>query len=71
VLSFGGLKELSAIQQALVFGLLLVSILTIYYVDISWTFKLGIGVLTFALIFLVISATALLRQQKEIRKAQS
>jgi hypothetical protein len=70
-LSFGGLKELSAIQQALVFGLLLVSILTIYYVDISWTFKLGIGVLTFALIFLVISATALLRQQKEIRKAQS
>jgi len=70
-LSFGGLKELSAIQQALVFGLLLVSILTIYYVDISWTFKLGIGVLTFALIFLVISATALLRQQKEMRKAQS
>jgi hypothetical protein len=70
-LSFGGLKELSAIQQALVFGLLLVSILTIYYVDISWTFKLGIGVLTFALIFLVVSATALLRQQKEIRKAQS
>jgi len=70
-LSFGGLKELSAIQQALVFGLLLLSILTIYYVDISWTFKLGIGVLTFALIFLVISATALLRQQKEMRKAQS
>jgi len=70
-LSFGGLKELSAIQQALVFGLLLFSILTIYYVDISWTFKLGIGVLTFALIFLVISATALLRQQKEMRKAQS
>jgi len=70
-LSFGGLKELSGIQQALVLGLLLVSILTIYYVDISWTFKLGIGVLTFALIFLVVSATALLRQQSEMRKAQT
>jgi len=50
---------------------MLVFVLTMFYVDISWTYKLGIGILTFAVIFLVVSAASILRQQKEMREAQA
>jgi len=70
-LSFGNLKVLNGIQEALVLGLMLIFVLTIYYVDISWTYKLGIGILTFTVIFLAVSAATILRQQREMRKAQA
>jgi len=70
-LSFGNLKVLNGIQEALVLGLMLIFVLTIYYVDISWTYKLGIGILTFTIIFLAVSAASILRQQREMRKAQA
>jgi hypothetical protein len=70
-LSFGNLKVLNGIQEALVLGLMMIFVLTIYYVDISWTYKLGIGILTFTVIFLAVSAATILRQQREMRKAQA
>jgi hypothetical protein len=70
-LSFGNLKVLNGIQEILVLGLMLVFVLTIFYVDISWTYKLGIGILTFAIIFLAVSAASILKQQREMREAQA
>jgi hypothetical protein len=70
-LSFGSLKVLGGIQEVLVLGLMIVFVLTIFYVDISWTYKLGIGILTFAIIFLAVTAASILMLQREIKKNQA
>jgi hypothetical protein len=65
------MKIFSGIQEALVFALMLVSMLVLFYVDIDWTFKIGIAVIVFTIIFLSTLAAALLRQQREIKQAQA
>jgi hypothetical protein len=70
-MSFGNLsKVFSGIEEALVLALMLVTMLAIFYADIDFTYKIGIAVFSFAVIFLATLATAILRQQKELRQQQ-
>jgi 4-hydroxybenzoate polyprenyltransferase len=65
-MSFGNsLKMFSGIQQALILALMMVSVFSLFYIDIDLTYKIGIGVFAFTVIFLMTLATQILRQQKE------
>ena len=64
------MKTFSGIQEVLVLALMMVSIFALFYFDIDFTYKIGIAVLVFAVIFLVTLETQILRQQKEIKKSQ-
>jgi len=64
------MKVFSGVQEALVLALMLVFILVLFYVNIDFSYKIFIGVIVFATIFLAILATTLMAQQKEIRRAQ-
>jgi len=70
-LSLGNLKVFSGIQEALVLALMLVSMFVLFYVDIDWIFKIGIAVIVFTIIFLATLAAALLRQQRDLKQAQT
>ena len=65
------MKVFSGVQEALVLALMLVTILALFYVNMDITYKIGIAVIAFAIIFLATLAAALLRQQKEIKQAQT
>lgn len=65
------MKVFSGIQEALVLALMLVTILTLFYVNIDMIYKIGIAAMVFAIIFLATLATTLLRQQREIRQAKA
>jgi hypothetical protein len=64
------MKVFSGVQEALVLALMLVFILVLFYVNIDFSYKIFIGVIVFASIFLAILATTLMAQQREIRRAQ-
>jgi len=70
-LSFGSLKVFNGIQEALVLGLMLVSVLALFYVDMDISYKIGIAVIVFTIIFLATLAATLLRQQREIKQAKA
>jgi hypothetical protein len=65
------MKIFNGIQEALVLALMLVTVLTLFYVNIDITYKIGIAVIVFTIIFLATLAATLLRQQREIRQAQA
>ena len=69
-LSFGNMKVFNGVQEALVLALMLVSMFVLFYIEIDWTFKIGIAVIVFAIIFLSTLAAALLRQQRELKQAR-
>jgi len=60
-----GLKNLSAVQEILVLALMLVSVFAIFYSDMELTYKIGIAVLVFSVIFLASLASQVLKQEKE------
>jgi hypothetical protein len=60
-----GLKSLSGVQEILVLALMLVSVFAIFYSDIELTYKIGIAVLVFSVIFLASLAIQVLKQEKE------
>ena len=65
------MKVFNGVQEALILALMLVSVLALFYVDMDITYKIGIAVIVFAIIFLATLAATLLRQQREIRRAQA
>jgi hypothetical protein len=68
-MSFGNaLKNFGVVQEALILALMLVSIFALFYVDMDITYKIGIAVLVFAIVFLATLASSILRQEKETRK---
>ncbi len=70
-MSFGNaLKMFNSIQEVLVLALMMVSVFALFYFDMDITYKIGIAVLVFSVIFLFTLATQILRQQKEIKKSQ-
>jgi hypothetical protein len=70
-LSFGNLnKVFGTIQEALVLALMLVTMLALFYADIDFSYKIGIAIFAFALVFLATIATSILQQQRELRKKQ-
>jgi len=69
--SFGNaLKGLGIVQEALIIGVMIVSIFSILYFDFDWKVKIGIIAIAFALLMLTSLASQLLNIQKEIAKAQ-
>jgi hypothetical protein len=70
-LSFGSMKVFNGIQEALVLALMLVTVLTLFYVNIDITYKIGIAAIVFTIIFLATLAATLLRQQREIKQPQA
>jgi hypothetical protein len=69
-MSFGNtLKNFGVVQEALMLALMLVSMVVLFYVDIDFSFKLGIIVLVFAVIFLATLANQRLREEAQARKA--
>jgi hypothetical protein len=64
-----GLKNLSGAQEILVLALMLVSVFAIFYSDMELTYKIGIAVLAFSVIFLTTLASQVLKQEKENRQA--
>ncbi len=69
-MSFGNLKVFNTIEEALILALMLVTVMVLFYVDLDLTFKIGIAAFAFAVIFLSTLASAMLRQQKEMRENQ-
>jgi hypothetical protein len=68
-MSFGNtFKNFGVVQEALMLALMLVSMVVLFYVDIDFSFKLGIIVLVFAVIFLATLANQRLREEAEARK---
>ena len=65
------MKVFNGLQEALVLALMLVTVLTLFYVNIDITYKIGIAAIVFTIIFLATLAATLLRQQREIRQAQA
>ncbi len=62
---------LSGVQEVLSLVLMIVAMMAVIYLpDIDLMVRVGIAVFAFAVIMLVNLATALLKQQKEIRERQ-
>ncbi len=53
------------VQEALTLALMLIFIIVVLYLNIDITYKIGIGALTFGVIFLTGLANQALKQQKE------
>jgi hypothetical protein len=63
-----GLKNLSGVQEILVLALMLVSVFAIFYSDMEFTYKIGIAVLAFSVVFLTTLASQMLKQEKKDRQ---
>jgi hypothetical protein len=61
-------RVFSGIQEVLVLALMMISVFALIYVEMDITYKIGIAVLAFTIIFLATLATQILRQQKEALK---
>jgi hypothetical protein len=59
---------MDSIQEVLVLGLMLVFIFAVMYSSMSWTYKIGIGMLVVTLVFVATIANQALRQQREEEK---
>jgi hypothetical protein len=70
-MSFGNLKVFSGVQEALVLALMLVFFFVLFYVDLNVIYKISIAVIVFTIMFLATLAAGLLRQQRELRRAQA
>jgi hypothetical protein len=71
MLSFGSsLKSLGIVQEALILGLMLVTMLALFYFDFDWSLKIGIAILSFSIVMLASIASQLLNIQKEAAKAR-
>jgi hypothetical protein len=69
--SFGdSLKSLGFVQEALILGVMVVSIFSLLYFDFDWKVKVGITAIAIALLMLTSIASQLLKIQKETIKAQ-
>ena len=61
---------LNGVQEIFVLALMVVLVFAVTYADIDFTYKIGIAVMVFAIIFLTSMASQAMKQQKE-RKAAS
>ena len=56
------------LQEVLVIALMLVFVVAFFYTNLEFSYKLGIGVLVFTIIFLTTLASQVLKQQEEESK---
>jgi low affinity Fe/Cu permease len=59
---------LNRVQEALVIALMVVFIFAVTYSDMEFTYKIGIAVLVFTIIFLISMASQAMKQQEEQKK---
>ncbi len=59
---------LDSVQEVLVLALMIVFIFAVLYSNIEFTYKVGIAVLVFSVIFLASLASQMLKQEKEKRR---
>jgi hypothetical protein len=59
---------LNRVQEVLVLALMLVFVFAVLYSDIELTYKIGIAVLVFSIIFLTSMAGQVLKQEEEKRR---
>jgi hypothetical protein len=59
---------LNRVQEVLVLALMIVLVFAVTYSDIEFTYKIGIAVLVFTIIFLVSMASQAMKQQEEQKK---
>ncbi|MCL2690722.1 MAG: hypothetical protein FWE56_00485 [Candidatus Bathyarchaeota archaeon] len=65
-MSFGNaLKGFGTVQELIVLGLMVVTLIALLYFDFDLMLKIGIAVLAFTMILLVNVASQLLNMQKE------
>ena len=70
-MSFGdSLKSLGIVQEALILGVMIVTMFSLLYFDFDWKVKVGITVIAIALLMLTSVASQLLNIQKAIAKAK-
>jgi len=69
-MSFGNLKVFSGIQEALILALNARYRLALFYVEMDVIYKVTLGVFAFTIIFLATLASAILKQQKELKENQ-
>jgi len=70
-LSFGSTTRVfGTVQEALVLALTLITVLALFALDIDFSYKIGIAIFAFAVIFLASLANVIIQQQKELRKQQ-
>ncbi len=65
------MKVFSGVQEALILGLMLVTVLALFYADIAFEYKIAIGAVAFVIIFLATLAASILQQQREMIKKQA
>jgi len=59
---------LDRVQEVLVLALMIVFIFAVLYSNIDFTYKIGIAVLVFSVIFLATMANQMLKQEKEKKR---
>jgi len=62
---------LNSVQEILVLALMLVFVFAVFYSNIELTYKIGIAVLVFSIIFLTGVAGQAMKQEEEKRRLQS
>jgi uncharacterized paraquat-inducible protein A len=71
-LSFGNLnKAFGTIQEALIIALMVITMITLVYVNIDFSYKVGIAIFAFAIVVLATLANAMLQAQRELKKQQA
>ena len=69
-MSFGNLQKVySGVQEVMVIAVMFASIFALFYLN-DIVYKVSIVALGFSVIFLTTLATAILRQQRDAKKAQ-
>ncbi len=59
---------LDKVQEVLILALMLVFVVAVVYAKIDFTYKIGIGILVFSVLFLTTLANQVLKQQEEQNK---
>jgi hypothetical protein len=69
-MSFGNFRVFNGIQEALILALMLITMFALFYVEMDIIYKVTLGVFAFTIIFLASIASAILKQQKQIKEKQ-
>lgn len=69
-MSFGNLRVFNGIQEALILALMLITMFALFYVEMDIIYKVTLGVFAFTIIFLASIASAILKQQKQLKEKQ-
>jgi uncharacterized membrane protein YhhN len=71
-MSFGALnKQLGSVQGILTLALTLIVAIGIFYTNLDFSYKIGIAIFAFVIMFMASLAEVMIQQQREARKQQT